>query len=460
LIMPSGLGPDEVTEMPSSSSALTGSSLRMGVYKIAGPGRVYIGSSDDIPRRWKSHLSQLRGGRHHNYRLQAAWNEHGEAAFAFAVVEEVADLAGLITAEQCQVNAALAAGPVYNLALEVSVPARGLVHTAESRRKMSIAIKASMTPERLATLRERVSGDRNPGARLTDALVVDICQRLMAGDHPAQAATEFGVTESLVYQIRRGQIWTHIVTPQTVAAMMAIQQDGWTRREVSQEMRDRFAAVGRANKGKSATAATRAKLARRSRGAGNPKAKLTEFQAAEIKGSLAAGARCRDLGAAFGITAGTVSRIKNGQAWPHVAPEPVSTEWEYLLAIPARQPTSPEHRVNISVALTGKPKSAAHRANLWANRRVTPEFTSQMARNGATARGRPKAADPRAKMSATQLAGRPILTETTVRQIKQLLADGQTRGTAIARRFGITPGAVSSIKHGRNWAHVTTDEPS
>jgi predicted GIY-YIG superfamily endonuclease len=74
-------------------------SVQMGVYRITGPGRVYIGSSDDIPRRWHSHLSQLRGGRHHNYRLQAAWAEHGEAAFAFAVIEEVADLTDLIGAE-------------------------------------------------------------------------------------------------------------------------------------------------------------------------------------------------------------------------------------------------------------------------------------------------------------------------------------------------------------------------
>ena len=39
------------------------------------------------------------------------------------------------------------------------------------------------------------------------------------------------------------------------------------------------------------------------------------------------------------------------------------------------------------------------------------------------------------------------------------MVDGEIRGAEIARRFGITPGAVSSIKHGRNWAHVTIDEP-
>jgi GIY-YIG catalytic domain len=71
----------------SSPFVLARPSARMGVYRITGPSRVYVGSSDDIPRRWKSHLSQLRGGRHHNYRLQAAWNEHGEAAFAFTVMK-------------------------------------------------------------------------------------------------------------------------------------------------------------------------------------------------------------------------------------------------------------------------------------------------------------------------------------------------------------------------------------
>ena len=450
----------EQTELPDSPFALARSSAKIGVYRITGPGRVYIGSSDDIPRRWKSHRSQLRGGRHHNYGLQAAWNEHGEAAFAFAVIEEVADLADLIAAEQRQLNAEMATGPVYNLALDVSTPARGLVHTAESRLKMSTAIKASMTPERVAAMRERVSGDQNPGAKLMDALVVDICQRLMAGGHPAEVATEFGVTESLVYQIRRGRIWTHIVTPETVATMMATRQSGWAKREITQEMRDRFRAVGQANKGRSLSPSTRAKPARHSRGEGNPKAKVTETQVAQIKGLLAAGARCKDVGPVFGISANTVSRIKNGESWPQVAAAPVSAEREYLLALPARPPASPEHRANISAALKGKPKSAEHRANLWASRRVTPEFAERMTRNGATGKGRPKSAETRAKMSAAQAAGLPVLTDAIVREIKRLLADGEIRGAEIARRFGITPGAVSSIKHGRNWAHVTIDEPA
>lgn len=129
----------------------------MGVYLITDPDRVYVDSSDDIPRRWKTHRSLLRGGRHHNYRLQAAWDEHGEAAFTFEAIEPVEDANGLIPAEQRHLNAALAAGPVYNLALDVTSPARGLTQTAEARIKMSVAIKASLTPQARASARGRES---------------------------------------------------------------------------------------------------------------------------------------------------------------------------------------------------------------------------------------------------------------------------------------------------------------
>jgi group I intron endonuclease len=51
-------------------------------------GKSYIGGTTDIARRWKEHRSGLRGGGHSNHRLQAAWNEFGEGAFEFVVLQE------------------------------------------------------------------------------------------------------------------------------------------------------------------------------------------------------------------------------------------------------------------------------------------------------------------------------------------------------------------------------------
>lgn len=435
--------------MPDSTSAIC------GIYRITGPEAVYIGSSDVIPRRFKQHLSGLRGNRHHNYRLQAAWNLHGEDAFTFEAIEAVTDVKDLTATEQRLLDAAMVTGPVYNIALDVITPARGLIHTAEARLKMSVAIKASMTPEMLAAKSERIRGDQNPSSKLTDGLVMEICRRLAAGDHPVVVADESDVCESTVYQIRSGRIWTHIVTPEIVATMTSVRQNGWDKRSVTEELREHGRALGKANAGRPASALSREMTSLRSRGEGNPQAKVTEVQAAQIKGLLAAGALCKDIALTFDLTPNSVSRINTGETWAQTEAAPVSPVWGYLTELPKRAAATAEHRANLSAALKGKPKTAEHRANLWANREVSPEFRAQMALNGAANKGKTKSAETRAKMSAAQSAGRPVLTEGIVREIKQLLAAGEMSGSAIGRKFGITPGAVSSIKQGRNWAHVT-----
>ncbi|WP_161790133.1 GIY-YIG nuclease family protein [Streptacidiphilus carbonis] len=292
-----------------------------GIYEITGPeGCIYIGSSDNVRRRWKAHKARLRRRDHHNRLLQASWDEHGEAAFTFALLEEIADPAQLIPAEQRHLDTAKEAGrAVFNLTSDIRSPARGLVHTPGARLKMSDAAKAAcLKPDNLAGKRRRVQGDRNPGSKLDESTVRGICDRLLAGAHPAELAAEVGVSESAVYQIRRGQIWTHVVTPELAAAMKAVRQNGWAKREVTDEHRARFAAVGRANRGSAPSAARREQISQQSRGAGNPKAKLTEEQVAAIRRLLAAGARNKDLAGQFGVHPNTISKIKSGVIWPHV----------------------------------------------------------------------------------------------------------------------------------------------
>lgn len=49
---------------------------------------VYIGQSKDIHRRWTTHIRDLRNNKHENRNLQNAFNECGENAFEFSVLEE------------------------------------------------------------------------------------------------------------------------------------------------------------------------------------------------------------------------------------------------------------------------------------------------------------------------------------------------------------------------------------
>ena len=55
----------------------------IGIYKIENKvnGKVYIGQSIDIEKRWKSHISYLNKGIHRNKHLQSAWDKYGEGNF-------------------------------------------------------------------------------------------------------------------------------------------------------------------------------------------------------------------------------------------------------------------------------------------------------------------------------------------------------------------------------------------
>lgn len=62
----------------------------IGIYKITNTenGKVYVGQSVDIAKRFKEHKKLLRKNAHINYRLQDDWNVYGEDAFSFDVVEK------------------------------------------------------------------------------------------------------------------------------------------------------------------------------------------------------------------------------------------------------------------------------------------------------------------------------------------------------------------------------------
>jgi group I intron endonuclease len=61
-----------------------------GIYKIENlmNHKLYIGQSDDLYRREKSHFECLRGNRHHNKHLQYSFNKYGENNFKFEIIEE------------------------------------------------------------------------------------------------------------------------------------------------------------------------------------------------------------------------------------------------------------------------------------------------------------------------------------------------------------------------------------
>lgn len=64
-----------------------------GIYLITFRNYTYIGSSKDLDKRRRSHLSNLKGNRHHNCIMQRLYNKYGMEDFNFSVLEsDVEDL--------------------------------------------------------------------------------------------------------------------------------------------------------------------------------------------------------------------------------------------------------------------------------------------------------------------------------------------------------------------------------
>lgn len=97
--------------------------------------RMYVGSSKNIKNRFSVHKSALRRGKHHSQFLQRCWNKYGEAAFEFVVLgtyrEDV-----LRDEEQFWLDNMAC---VFNGSRNAYRPD----HSAESREKMSKALKAA-----------------------------------------------------------------------------------------------------------------------------------------------------------------------------------------------------------------------------------------------------------------------------------------------------------------------------
>lgn len=80
--------------------------MRSGVYLITClvSGKVYVGSSTDIDKRWATHKDLLTRSKHHCRHLQSSWVKYGPCNFVMEMLEETKE--GLRDREQFYIDAA------------------------------------------------------------------------------------------------------------------------------------------------------------------------------------------------------------------------------------------------------------------------------------------------------------------------------------------------------------------
>ena len=160
--------------------------IKSGIYSITCKvnNKVYIGSSINIVKRWREHLSLLRSGKHPNQYLQHTFTKYGEESFSFSIVVGC-EPEMLLIEEEKQIKIYNSFNDGFNLVETPTTNMLGYEHTEETKRKMSDAKK----------------GKRSSIAKFDDKTIEDIRGKFFNGERVSALAKEYGIVRQTITKI-------------------------------------------------------------------------------------------------------------------------------------------------------------------------------------------------------------------------------------------------------------------
>lgn len=211
-----------------------------GIYSITNiqNGKLYVGSSNNIERRWKEHKSMLNCNKHHSTHLQNAWNKYGETNFLFEIIEE------------CNTNILLEREQYY---IDLYASADDYFGYNES----AVAGKPSMTQEqreyygRLAS--DRLKGEGSWCNIYSENQIIKLIEDLKTGEYSySQLSQKHNISYDIVASVAGHASWRYLtdgvdfpkanistrknvkLTEQDVLEIIGLLQDGYTNNEISE----------------------------------------------------------------------------------------------------------------------------------------------------------------------------------------------------------------------------------
>jgi len=233
--------------------------LNCGIYQVRNlvDGKRYIGSSIDLKARKSQHFSSLRRNCHFNSHLQRSFDKYGINNFVFEILcyaEKDQEYLFLLEENYISFYKANDGAFGYNMRLEantnvgtrrseetklkMSLSRSGYKHSEEAKEHMR-ATKGHRRPftmsfrtaehiqhiseskkgkhpnfsdEDMQFRKERILGEKNFNARLTEKEVIQIRILLAQNFLGTEIAEKFGVNSSTIYRIRDGKIWAHLIS--------------------------------------------------------------------------------------------------------------------------------------------------------------------------------------------------------------------------------------------------------
>lgn len=201
----------------------------IAVYRITNTinGECYIGSSENVGRRYYTHKAALNRGESRHPLLQKAVSDFGLGSFEFVVLEFVSS-EERIAREQFWFDALKPTLNVNEKAISrrgmplsqewrenISRARTGIVHCSEATVEKIIATKVARglikgRIQRRAVPYTHPIGEANPHAKLTAEIVTEIRRRVALGESQQSVADHFSTPQTNVSRIVRRKAWNHV----------------------------------------------------------------------------------------------------------------------------------------------------------------------------------------------------------------------------------------------------------
>jgi len=184
-----------------------------GIYKIENiiNGKVYIGQSINIYKRWSEHKRNLNNvnNKHPNDYLQKSWDKYGRDNFTFEIIEKCS-VANIDEKEILYIQQYKSHIRTFGYNIELG-GCYTKIMSEETKRKISIANK---NPSKETRLKISIgnTGKRHGETRGTYSIddIKLICRLLQSGLSPSTINKEYGYSRITVSDIKNKKTWKYI----------------------------------------------------------------------------------------------------------------------------------------------------------------------------------------------------------------------------------------------------------
>jgi group I intron endonuclease len=176
--------------------------------------KIYIGSTNNLNKRWNNHRSKLNNGIHENGYLQAAWIKYGQDNFQFSILEEVSDQ-NRIEREIYYLNEkkSYERNIGYNFDKNPTDksgsnnPFYGKNHDDATKQRMAM-LASNRDDDLKRRMGEKNKGEGSAFAKLTWELARDIRELYKKGGYTHRSlATKYNISRSAIQALMENRTW-------------------------------------------------------------------------------------------------------------------------------------------------------------------------------------------------------------------------------------------------------------